>query len=258
MFKKLISRITGGGSTPAATPNPAPAPAEPPAASPAEEAVLRQIAERSAEDPLIGAKIGSRYLTQHVLAAMKTERGVHIESFLCALGALAGYACQASVRAQALARGLPETALFTEAKTKDGRTFYFGDALNKPLAESEYSVWGLAAFGAQEAGCAQLPEVEPIFAHVAATVGSEEFGKPRTPADHPVHELPIVYLRALWPALAPTIRKFCTDPAHWPVLVGLSVQEAIGMGKQALDPCLGLRIVMESAIPMSKVDLAAA
>lgn len=35
------------------------------------------------------------------MAGLKNEKGVHIESLLCALGALAGYSCQAAVRAQA-------------------------------------------------------------------------------------------------------------------------------------------------------------
>jgi hypothetical protein len=223
--------------------------------SPAEEALLRQIAERSKTDPLIGAKIGSKEITQRLLAAMKSERGVHIESLLCALGSIAGYACQASVRAQAIARGLPETSLFTLVQTKNGKTFYFGDNLNKPLAESQYSVWSLAAGGAQQAGCKAPQSIDGIFKYVSETVGSEAFGKPRFPSGHAAQDLPLSYVKMLWPALSPTIKKFCLNPEHWPVLLGLSIQEIIGMGKQALDPCISLQIVMESAIPMSKVKL---
>jgi hypothetical protein len=126
-------------------------------ASPAEEALLHQIAERSKIDPLIGAKIGSKEKTQRLLAGMKTERGVHIESLLCALGAIAGYACQASVRALALSRGMVETGLLVSVATKDGKTYCFGDELNKPLAESKYSVWGLSA------GAAQKPAVPSLW-----------------------------------------------------------------------------------------------
>jgi len=95
------------------------------ASNPEEEALLRQIAERSKSDPLIGAKLGSKEITQRILAAMKTAQGVHIESLLCALGAVAGYSCQASLRAQAIARGQAETALLTSVETKDGKTFFF-------------------------------------------------------------------------------------------------------------------------------------
>jgi hypothetical protein len=226
--------------------------------SPEEDALLRQIAERSKTDPLIGAKLGSKEVTQRLIAGMKTERGVHIESLLCALGAIAGYACQASVRAQATARGLAENALFVLVKTKNGGTYYFGDSLNKPLAESQYSVWSLAAAGAQKSGCKTPIDLDGVFKHVSETVGGAAFGKPRVPAEHTPHDLPLNYARSLWPALAPTIKKFCTNPEHWPVLLGLSIQDVIGMGKPVLDPCLALQIVMESAIPMSKVKLDAA
>ncbi len=228
-----------------------------PGASPAEQALLRQIAERSKTDPLIGAKIGSKEVTQRLLTAMKTERGVHIESLLCALGAVAGYSCQAAVRALAVARGLPEASLLTPVETKDGKTFFFGDHLNKPLAESQYSVWGVAGGGAQQAGCANLPDVSEIFKHVSATVGTAAFGTPRVPEGHKPQDTPLSYVRVLWPALRPLIVKFCPNPEHWPILLGLSIQEVIVMGKNTLDPCLALQLVMESAIPMSKVNLGA-
>lgn len=246
MLKTILALLAGTSAAAANSQQPS-----------SEAALLREIAEKSRTDPLIGAKLGAKEVLQRMLVAMKTDRGVHIESFLCALGSVAGYSCQASVRALAVSRGLPETALLVRAKTSDGRSYYFGDALNKPLAEGRYSVWSLAGGGAQQAGCKSLPPVEEIFKHVAATVGTPEFGKPRVPRQHPVHDSPLNYVKKFWPSLSPTIGKFCADPEHWPVLLGLSIQEAIVMGKQALDPCLALQIVMESAIPMSKVELGA-
>ncbi|RFP34636.1 hypothetical protein D0T24_13615 [Duganella sp. BJB480] len=225
-------------------------------ASPAEEALLRQIAERSKSDPLIGAKLGGKDVTQRLLAGMKTAQGVHIESLLCALGALAGYACQASVRAQAVARGLPETALLTSVQTKDGQTYFFGDDLNKPLAESRYSVWGIAGGGAQEAGCKSLPDLAAIFRHTSEVVGTDAFGKPRVPDNHVPRDQPINYVRTLWPVLKPVVVKYCPNPEHWPVLLGLSIQEVILMAKTVIDPCLAMQLVMEAAVPMSKVNLA--
>lgn len=227
------------------------------AASPAEDALLRQIAERSKTDPLIGAKIGSKEITQRLLTAMKEERGVHIESILCSLGSLAGYACQASVRAQAVTLGLTETANLVTINTKEGKQYFFGDHLNKPLAESQYSVWGLVGGAAQHAGCATMLNVDEIFKHVSETVGSGDFGKPRVSEKHMPHDLPLNYVRNLWPSLLPIIQKFCPNPEHWPILLGLSIQEVIEMGKQVLDPCTSAQLVMESAIPMSKVDIAA-
>ena len=117
-------------------------------------------------------------------------------------------------------------------------------------------MWGLAVAGAQRAGCGTLPDVGEIFKQVSQTVGTESFGKPRIAPKHAPLDLPLNYVRSLWPALLPTIKEFCPDPRDWSILLGLSVQEAIDAGKKAVDPCTALRLVMESAIPMSKVDYA--
>ncbi len=225
------------------------------ATNPAEAALLRQIAEQSKTDPLVGAKIGSKELTQRLIQAMKTDRGVHIESLLCALGSLAGYSCQASVRAQAISQGLPETALLTRIETTHGKTFFFGDALNKPLAESRYSVWGVVAGGAQQAGCKALPDLADVFKNASSTVGTAAFGVPRVPHANRPSDTPLNYVRTLWPVLKPLVVKYCPTPEHWPILISLSAQEVIAMGKSVIDPCLALSLVMESAVPMSKVNL---
>lgn len=221
----------------------------------ASEALLRQIAELSKNDPLVGAKIGSCELTQRLLAALTAKREAHPESLLCALGAIAGYSCQASVRAQALARGLPEAALLTARQSDDGKTYYFGDALKQPLAESPCSVWAIAGAGAQRAGCNTPPDLVEIFKHCASTNDTPAFGQARNAQKNTAGDSPFSYVRKYWPALKPLIVMYCPNPEHWPILVGLSIQDVIIRGKSALDPGLALQLVMEAAIPMSEIDL---
>jgi hypothetical protein len=113
----------------------------------AAEALMRAIEQQRETDPLIGAKVGGKELFQRLVQSMKDERGVHLESLLCALGALAGYSCQASLRALALAKGLPETTGLTILSGANGESYFFGDLLNQPLAEAQYSVWGACGRG---------------------------------------------------------------------------------------------------------------
>ena len=223
--------------------------------SPETESLLRAIAEKRASDPLIGAKIGAMEINNRLIAVLKNERGVHIESLLSILAALAGYACQASARAQLVETGkMTEAELFIIAEDEDGNRYFFGDAINAYLAESAYSVWSLTA-GAVQALGGILPDLDPIFEHVAASVGSDAFGIPRIPAGHAVAERPIDSLRLIWPALKPTIDLFSQTPADWPIILGMCIYNVINMGKDALDPSIAATIVMETAIPMSKVDL---
>lgn len=247
MLEKLFA-VFGGRAVPAK--------AKPPS-NLVDQARLRQVRRHKA-DPLYGAKLGSREVTHRLVSGMKNKHGVHTESLLCALGSLAGYSCQAALRAQAVAGGLPETAFLTSVGMNDGKTYFLGEHLNKPLAESQYSIWGLAGGGARQAGCTNFPDLSELFKHTIAAMGTEAFGVPRVPEKHKPYDLPINYVRDLWPVLKPVITDFCPNPEQWPVLFGLSIQEVIITRKSVLDPDLALRLVMESAVPMSKVNLAQA
>jgi hypothetical protein len=224
--------------------------------NPIEQGSFAQIDARRNDDSMIGAKLGAQEITARLMAVFKNENGVHIESLLCSLGALAGYSCQAAVRAQANARSLDESSLFTIVKTQDGKRYFFGDRINLLLIESKYSVWSIAAAGAQQAGATDLPDLAEIIQHTSAVLGSDAFGRLREfRKNHPGGDLPVNYARALWPKLQPLIAKFCPDPTQWPVLLALCAQQTIVTGKSVLDPSLALRIVMEAAIPVSRVEL---
>lgn len=217
-------------------------------------AFFRAIAERRREDPLIGAKLGAKEIVQRIMEVMKDEKGIHIQSLLCALGALAGYSCQASVREILVEKkGLSENQVFIIMEDVDGRKYFMGDTLNKPLAESQYSVWALAAGTAQNLGAKQLIDIGEVFEHVAGSLGNDRFGIPRIADDRKPGDIPCNYIKYLWPTLLPVVQKFC--PAEeWPILFGIAIQEVMKMGKEIIDPLLALSIAMESAVPMSKVD----
>jgi hypothetical protein len=217
-------------------------------------ALMRAIAEKHREDPLIGAKIGAKEIVQRLLNSMKDNKGIHVESLLCALGALAGYSCQASVRSQFVDKqGLSENQVFAIVGCANGQNYYFGDMLNKPLIESQYSIWSLAGGAAQHLGAKEMIDINEVFKYVTQSVGSENFGIPRIAEDHKAADIPANYLKHLWPVLFPIVEKFCTA-AEWPILFGLAIQEVMFMGKGVIDPLLAFSIVMESAVPMSKVD----
>jgi hypothetical protein len=188
------------------------------------------------------------------MSGLNDQRGVHLETLLCALGSLAGYSCQASVRELLKQGGQPEEEAFVIAIGKDGRRYFFGDALNKPLAEDQYSVWSLAAGVATGLGCQQPLNVGEIFKYVAATVGGPEFGIPRIPEGHRPGDPPSNWVKYAWSKALTTVQNYCESPSEWPVAFGIAIQVVMTQAKGVIDPCLALSIVMESAIPMSKVD----
>lgn len=252
-----------GASKPAAKPGAGPA--AKPAAAPAEpfdeaaakhKILMRAIAEKKKEDPLVGIKIGAQEINHRLLKAMKSEKGVHAESLLTALGALAGYACQASLRSEALSRGEGANSPFIEVKTADGKRYFYGDPLNHRLFEGHYSVWNIVTSGLRIDGLLEtVPDMHPLFEHVTGTIGTEQFGLPRFPEGHNAGDLPINYLKGLWPKLLPLVKEMAPRPEEWPVLYGCALQEILRMTKGVMPPELALQVIMESAVPMSKVDL---
>jgi hypothetical protein len=221
----------------------------------AAQALKETIRKKRKSDPLIGPKLGGRALAQSLISGLKDQRGVHIETLLCAVGSLAGYSVQASVRELLVKQGgEPEEKVFVIANGSDGKKYFFGDALNKPLAEDQYSVWNLAAGVATHLGCQQPVKVEEIFKHVAATVGGPEFGIPRIPEGRRPGDPPSSWVKHAWPKALATVQDYCESPSEWPASFGIAIQEVMTQAKGVIDPCLALSIVMECAIPMSKVD----
>ena len=130
------------------------------------------IAERKKSDPFAGVKIGCLEINQRIISALKNERGVHIESLLSVLGSLAGYACQVAVREEMVVQQrTPENQAFVIVESKDGSRYFFGDNLNKPLAESQYSIWALTAGAVNYLG-KKPPDISEIFKHVSNSLGT--------------------------------------------------------------------------------------
>jgi hypothetical protein len=207
-------------------------------------------------DPYLGAKSAGREIYTQVRSALEMgDSRLHARSLLCALGAVAGHACQASVRAQSVAAGKSADAPFVVIEGADGRSYLMGDAMNGMLAEHKMSVWNLAAGAAQLHGMQALPNLDEIFEYHASVVGTPTFGLPRLPMDHLASGRPIDFARRWWPAARTTVTRHTANPKLWPIAAALAVQEAIAVTKEIIPPEIAVRIVMESAIPVSKIPI---
>ncbi len=223
--------------------------------APSRDPLDEAIAARRAQDPLVGARIGAEEISRRLLKAMASDRGVHVESLLAVCGALAGQACQAGVRARSRAAGLAELSGLHVVGTGDGGSFLVGEGLVQALFNDPTSTWGLAAGAAQQAGCTDLPEPTALWRHGIERLGQGDFGVPQVPDAHQPSAESLQSLPSLWPALLPLTQRFCPEPLEWPILFGLVAQKAITMGREVIDPCLALRIVMDTAIAGAMVVL---
>lgn len=184
--------------------------------------------------------------------AMKggTEQ-VHPQSLICALGSLAGYACQRDVRdLYVRGKGFPEEKVFTVMRDKHGRKFYFGDLLNEPLVNEKYSVWSMIGGAVQRAG-AKLPDVNDIFRYVSYVVGGEQFGRVRSCETGDDME---TYVRNMWRPLAAIAGNYARE-GELHIVFGIALQKAAAGCQGTVNMTEIGRIAMESAVSMSKIDL---
>jgi hypothetical protein len=157
-----------------------------------------------------------------------------------------------------------------EAKGKDGQTYYFGDLINSFLVASPgpvsrpFFVWGYLAGIAVNAGVpsAELPDINEMFQHAASSVGGPAFGIPRMPENLKPMLTPRQAVERLWPTVRagfartdwPGANGRAVDVEHWPIVCAIVAQQLMGQVKGVLDMKVALRLVMESAIFMSKID----
>ena len=147
------------------------------------------------------------------------------------------------------------TEAFRVVEAPSGETFFSGDTLNGILASMEPknpSIWKIVAGGTLAAGGEHLPDIGNLFRHCEATAGTSQFGLPRLPDDHLPGILPRAALDRFWPGAR--LLLALAEPLSWPLHMAHAAQKLMLAMKGSIAPDLAVRIVMEAAVPMSRVD----
>lgn len=177
-----------------------------------------------------------------------------VPSILNALGACAGFAAQIAVwRELILPKGRNPGDYLMYATTKSNEIFLMGEAINLFLFSTptgRLSFLSLAA--ATLSNPAELCDIPDLLRHVVGSMGSDAFGRPRVPPSVSLPELPRAALRRTWPSVADALRGH--RPADWPVLLGAAANKIIYANRAQLAPPAAVRILLEAAVPMSKLN----
>jgi hypothetical protein len=238
------------------------------------------------DEIVVNLAIGS--LRDSMLKWLTSERGVHAETLLVSIGAIAGFAAQCAVQERIKNRDVPgafkgmpgddlgkllrERGLAVQATAKSGEIYFFGDLLNGYLMQQAPTIdpplFAILAAAAIEAGVtrAELPDVIPMFKRASQTIGTPEYGILNPPKPLSPHYTPREALNAFWPRVKLIFER--TDgqgivepakgrnlkPEYWPLVTALVARQFMLMAKDTIDPRVALALIMESAIVMSKVD----
>lgn len=198
-------------------------------------------------------------LLQLIISGLTDEKGVHVETALTVLGALAGFSAQMAVREKFIIPGhMAEDKAFFIIKTNNGDTYYTGDILNPPLLRTDdghTSVLKMTAEGAYALGARKCTDINKLVEHMASTYGSEGFGVPRLPPKHMPKFMPVEMLKDCWDPVFSYLKTIAAaDPTTWPFIFAVIIKKFILSIKGVIDPELIVPLVLESALPMSRIN----
>jgi hypothetical protein len=173
---------------------------------------------------------------------------------LNALGACAGFAAQVAVwRGMVLSANRNPGDFLVYAAPKSNGILFFGEAINQFLfatTRDRLSFLSLAA--GPLSNPSELPDIGELTTHVARSVGTDEFGRPRLPPAVELPELPRAALTRTW---GKAIQILQGHPAvEWPALLGATAYDIVDANRTFLAPPVAVRILLEAAVPMSKLD----
>ncbi|WER45623.1 hypothetical protein CupriaWKF_15200 [Cupriavidus sp. WKF15] len=186
--------------------------------------------------------------------AMTYEK--HLPSIMVSIGACGGFAAQLAVWHTLIQPTHRNPGDFlVHARTRSNESFILGEAINQFLfvaGPDRLSFLSTAAACLQ--GAHQLPDIRELAAHAIRTMGSEAFGVPRFPGPGQFLEQPRVALNKIFKIVADCFRRDNHSPANWPALLGIVAFRIIDAHKHILPPASAVKMLLESAVPMSKID----
>ena len=203
--------------------------------------------------------IGRTIATVLMANEIRRRGQIHIETILTEIGALAGFAAQISIRKSIIEpQKIDPDEILSEVVTKNGEKFYFSDMLNwivfENLGTPPYSIWAYVMDVVPSASRHLLPDVSDIVSYAARTVGTARFGIPRLPPAHMPHTAPRAALEEHWRTIREEFETSKRQPEEWPYDLAYAAQWQMQTNRDRLALPLAAAIVMEAAIPMSKVD----
>ena len=133
------------------------------------------------------------------------------------------------------------------------RDFFFGEATNQFLfstASDRVSFLSLAAAALSNAS--ELLDIRELAAYVVRSLGTESFGRPRVLPSVDLPELPRVALRRTWGKATHILDG--QPPVEWPAVLGAAAYAIVNSNRKYLAPPVALKILLEAALPMSKLN----
>ncbi|SHG81151.1 hypothetical protein SAMN05444003_1039 [Cognatiyoonia sediminum] len=213
-------------------------------ASPALAQMKAAVENAKENNPFVVYEATGHDLVYAIFDIAKNDEGVHLEKALGIVGALAGYSCAMSAGLTAEQQDAPKDPA-AHAKRIDHLVFGSNSSL--------YRVWQSKAVFLGETKTLDFQE---LVSRHNAQIGTPEFGTAKLPQGRFVEEKPITLLLDHWKDMIGILNRYDEHYAGWPISWAAAGAQLMEMGQSAIPAGEALQILLEYAVPMSRVGAA--
>lgn len=197
----------------------------------------------------------SMSIYQLIAGSLEGPSGLHPETFLAALGALAGYSARWSVRA-AIAEGTLDNDFYVPQGINRPHVLVSEHVNAKVYSLTEQSVASVLTTQLIQAGASWLPDIATTLQHNFEAINSPTYPDYTVPQKHYPDIPPQTLLMMLWEKTYRALRAIDDGAAIAPLAIaGAAAHACIVHGGKVPLPVAG-QLVLETAIAMSKLDYA--
>ena len=217
--------------------------------------VLDAVEQAAVEKPYIEQEVTGRELHDNILEALRDQSEARIETAIGVMASLAGFCCLYPVYAK-YERGeiFPEQSDFQIEVAPDGTRYFYGNMIDDRLFGGEDSVCEILFDKGKRLGITAAPDISSVVAHSQSVMGTRDFGMVRVSQDHCPRDLPSNFVRYLMPSYIPLLRRYDPDPEKFRHSFAFAVCRLMEQNCETLSPDLALKIAIECAVPMSRLD----
>lgn len=187
--------------------------------------------------------------------ALDQDDGLHVESLLGMLAALGGFSCAVAAHGLVTSRRSAVTWRDLQVVTSaEGYPYISGDFPNRFLLDDDHSLLNLALAEVRACGAAfPAAAVRDTLKHASASGGPPDRVRPRVPGLHAPLDLPIAYVASQWVEVEAQLQQEIIFPPQYPQIFGFAIAQAIRNTRELINPFIAGRIILEYAVPMTRV-----
>lgn len=222
-----------------------------------------QLDTQRKQDPLTETKMGAEKILRILVHLLKNKDNcLDCKDLLFYAGGLAGYAAQRSIwETYGTQQNHTQNEVCWLITAKNGKRYYYDNGMiHQYLFTDPYSIWITASRTLQElhpqkkelTGDTLAVIAKRIIDNTNMFVGNDHY---RLNEQIELTDSNLSDLHDIWKNIKPLISQHCATPKEWPLLFSMVVRRALQFSDQAAPPEYALRLIMESAICIAKLDL---